>query len=1698
MKKQLSGMQAQGSHENRTMDHTVKSATDSALIHGLNTPSRKRLTATATIGSLSGPFHQPLLKSIGNNKGLQKRFRFSGTALSVCIAFATLNLIPTLFHQVSAEPSGAVIVGGTGTITVDDLSTIIDQTSDNMAIDWDSYNIDATESVIYNQPDSTSISLNNILSSDGSVIAGSIESNGVVILANPNGLLFTGTSVINVGSIIASGLQVNSSDFMNGEYVLTELLDSEGTVINYGLINASVGGNVALIGKQVENHGLIQANLGTVTLASGKQSVLTFDNSGLLGVSVTEAMLQDELGVDAAVLNSGEINAAGGKVLLTASVSQDIFSQAVNAGDYATSVVVHEDGSFTLGDGADLVNTGSIDVSSSDTVNDAGQIVLLGDNVTSSGDLLAKTEDGEAGHIELHATDTTLLTGDSQTQATAGENATGGTIKILGENVGLFDNASVDASGGDGGEIYIGGGLQGEDDGLRNATYTYIGEETSVSADGMSSESAESATESDSVSSVAESESSPSGDGGTVIVFAEDTTRVYGQLSATGGEASGDGGFVETSGLKGFDITTTPDVSAENGDGGEWLIDPYNITIVNDSTETTDLDQDSDTDTDDAVFTSIESDTEINVSLIKNALFSGTSVTIQTSTSTDVDPSDTDTDSTGEGNITWTADLDFNDTGEGTLILDAANDITLASGSIYDGNTSNNDGTGDSLNVALDAGDDIIIADGFTISTEDGALSMIAVGDVTIGTESGIEGTEEEIGYASITTDGGNVDIDAGGDVSFGAYSSISSEGGNVSIYKTDTDDEDNKVAAGEVTFLSNSSITTEGGTFTSNSETFDSSLAEINTTGAENANGGVIEIITSGLDTFIKDNTTGEDTEEIDKAALIVGVLTADGGVANRDGGNGVEGRDGGDITLSSTLGSIVSNGAISSVGTTGDYSDSGSLSGQDGGDGGAVSILSEGEDTTVTINATINTNGADANGDDKDSDYDVNDIDDGGAGSLNEADGGDAGGISIAAETIEVNGALSALGGDGIGSQSGATAAGSGGSGGTVSIIGNEIKLNENIDVTDGLNGELLTHQEIADAALSEYTTALAFLGDLSEVEDGYDDADTAVTEAYGTYSDAVDDVTELKSAIAITINGDAGSVTVNKTTAFTSTVNVEVQDDDIDDSIAAATGTQTLTVEYDTGGSDTLSWSIGLDNAGEIEDLNLTFSDIENLTGGTQDDTFVINASDDTVSVSIDGGGGDNTLTGDDAANRWVVDSDYSGTLYTEDSYDASNVTSSISYATFENIQNLVATSSGSYSNTFDISAEITSITGKGGADTFNLNGDSDVTNVWGNDGADTFNIEATASVGTLYGGNQNDAFTVSSGGEVNYIYGNGHYDTFYIYGEVGEIDGGSHRDNFYFYDGSDVSSATGNSGSDLFYIYAGASVTSSLTGGAGDDTFYIYAGASVTSSLTGGAGDDTFYIYDGANITSTVSGGDAGDASVDDGSNTLSYIYNTTTSAWQLTSANAGTVTSVENSTSTSINFSEIQTIIGGSGTDTLTALNQDNAWSITSADTGSVSLDSTEATDSIDFSSIENLTGGSGDDTFTFVDGSTTGSISGDITGGTGTDTLIAKDVENAWSITDENTGTLSTSTDGTQYAEFAGIENITGGDANDTFTFTRTNDDVTGSISGTVSGGSEDDAGTDTLIAKDVANEWNVTAAGVGVLYTDNADVEGV
>ncbi|KAA3621189.1 MAG: filamentous hemagglutinin N-terminal domain-containing protein [Proteobacteria bacterium] len=262
------------------------------------------------------------------------------------------------------------------------------------------------------------------------------------------------------------------------------------------------------------------------------------------------------------------------------------------------------------------------------------------------------------------------VTGVYGTLDASSDSNRGGDVIVLGESVGLFEEATIDASGeSGGGSVYVGGGRQGSAPGLRNSRAVYIGEHATIRAD-----------------------SQKDGDGGQIIVFAESSTKVYGELDARGGFEAGDGGFVETSGLESFAIRSTPDVSAPAGRAGTWLIDPSEITIglVN---NTLDIDQAGGTDGVDTVFSPNDNISAINIEDIFTAMNDGATVRVETQCR------DESNCGVSEGDILFgfagDQDYDYDRAGAydgygGTLILDAANEIRFTTG-LVDSNLATED-----------------------------------------------------------------------------------------------------------------------------------------------------------------------------------------------------------------------------------------------------------------------------------------------------------------------------------------------------------------------------------------------------------------------------------------------------------------------------------------------------------------------------------------------------------------------------------------------------------------------------------------------------------------------------------------------------------------------------------------------------------------------------------------------------------------------------------------------------------------------------------------------------------------------------------------------------------------------------------------------------------------------------------------------
>ena len=74
-----------------------------------------------------------------------------------------------------------------------------------------------------------------------------------------------------------------------------------------------------------------------------------------------------------------------------------------------------------------------------------------------------------------------------------------------------------------------------------------------------------------------------------MVVWADDVTRFYGNISAQGGAQSGNGGNVEVSGKSHLDFNGVADTRASNGNSGTLLLDPDSIDIVADTGSNTNI-----------------------------------------------------------------------------------------------------------------------------------------------------------------------------------------------------------------------------------------------------------------------------------------------------------------------------------------------------------------------------------------------------------------------------------------------------------------------------------------------------------------------------------------------------------------------------------------------------------------------------------------------------------------------------------------------------------------------------------------------------------------------------------------------------------------------------------------------------------------------------------------------------------------------------------------------------------------------------------------------------------------------------------------------------------------------------------------------------------------------------------------------------
>jgi filamentous hemagglutinin family protein len=343
----------------------------------------------------------------------------------------------------TAGPSGGLVTAGSATVSQSGGTTTIAQSSQNLSLNWQSFNIGAQQTVDFLQPDAAAIAVNRILGSSGSVILGHLNANGQVYLINPNGVLFGRGAEVNVGGLVASTLELNDSTLGDASKRFSGT--AGGHVVNDGTLTAAVGGSIALLGNRVSNSGVISAQLGSVALGAGSAATLRFSGTHLVSMQVDQCVL------NSVAANGGLIRADGGQVLMTAGANKALLASVVNnTGIIEARTLEKHAGTITLlaGMTAGTVDVGGTLDASAPNGGSGGSIETSAAavRISHSADVTTAAAMGLSGSWLIDPTDFAITAGTTA-QSASGIGATTLQGELTHGNVAIATSASGSGAG---------------------------------------------------------------------------------------------------------------------------------------------------------------------------------------------------------------------------------------------------------------------------------------------------------------------------------------------------------------------------------------------------------------------------------------------------------------------------------------------------------------------------------------------------------------------------------------------------------------------------------------------------------------------------------------------------------------------------------------------------------------------------------------------------------------------------------------------------------------------------------------------------------------------------------------------------------------------------------------------------------------------------------------------------------------------------------------------------------------------------------------------------------------------------------------------------------------------------------------------------------------------------------------------------
>ncbi|MFJ2537426.1 filamentous haemagglutinin family protein [Pseudomonas sp. NPDC087614] len=336
----------------------------------------------------------------------------------------------------------------------------IEQTADKAILNWETFNVGRNTSVEFAQQANWAV-LNRVNdpNAHASQIQGQIKGDGTVMLINRNGIVFSGSSQVNVRNLVAAAANITDIQFRDrGLYfdstgTAPTFTDAAGKVLvergasiatHKPVASTDAGGYALLLGNEVQNDGSISTIKGQTVLAAGDRFYIR-KGSGTEGNALSTTFGNEVIpgfkagAVAGKVTNNGLIQSATGDITLTGHevVQNGVLlastSVATRGTIHLTNPITDTSGSVTLGQGsATAIMLDSSELTALDSQRDAALTAVSANNRIR----------GDQSRIEIQSGASVEFQNGSITLATGGQVAVNAQHRSL-----VRDGAMIDVSG---------------------------------------------------------------------------------------------------------------------------------------------------------------------------------------------------------------------------------------------------------------------------------------------------------------------------------------------------------------------------------------------------------------------------------------------------------------------------------------------------------------------------------------------------------------------------------------------------------------------------------------------------------------------------------------------------------------------------------------------------------------------------------------------------------------------------------------------------------------------------------------------------------------------------------------------------------------------------------------------------------------------------------------------------------------------------------------------------------------------------------------------------------------------------------------------------------------------------------------------------------------------------------------------------